>query len=923
MPTLTLQYFLNILSLSRCIFCFCLLIACPSHALIVNSQLPGIQLEQELKIWQDPSREMGVNEVAAQRDLGHFLAQKNARHSLGYSKNAVWFSFVLNNPSSADLFNYVEYTEAHIGSVKLYTRQVGGNWQEQNFSVAQSANNRPFATIRPVFLQKIPAQSQVEVLMRAIYSDHEVMAGPIIADVRIWGEQAFIQANNLEMLLWGGMAGIMLLVAFAALAVFSASKDKTFLFYGLKLLTLFLSHLSAIGLLPLFLWQGQYSLTHLYVLSGLYYVCAAQFVRQYLKTAQITPRLDIALKGIIVCGAISTLSALLGFTQFTLLALEIGGAGFMLHIVASLYAVRYRVSGAKLFALAWTIYTVSITVTWGLRGSAMIDHTPLTYRFNSVGIVIEILLFSAAMALRVAEINRQKEHLETVYRQQLEKEASELEALVMQRTLELDLARLDAEAASLAKSNFLAHVSHEIRTPLTSILGYVDRLKHDKSLNSMQMQSLARIADSGDYLLSLIGNVLNVSRLEVGLAELDESHISIEVLIRQLNALFDEQANVKNIALKVHSDVQGEFLLDTGKLRQILVNLLGNAIKFTEVGLVQLNISLQQTEKKCWLIAEVSDTGPGIADADCQKIFDPFEQTLQGKRAGGAGLGLSISKDFALLMGGNLHVESTLGKGANFTLCVPVKIKPASSHQATFASTNNSRLDGLHILIAEDQDINRELLHDLLVSIGAKITAVEDGLSALNAWRSDSSIDILLLDYHMPLMNGMQVSRSLRALGFKGKILLLSAGHPPQADTLQAAGIDQWIEKPFHRETLFIALRDQASLPTLPSTAPEILDLEGTAQALAYSLEKCVSIAQKGLNRITQLLETMQKESNLENKSRHAHSARGIAGQIGAHQLSTSLSLLEIQPDNQQLHIQATACTQAAFIALQAWRDKL
>ncbi|MDW5417866.1 7TM diverse intracellular signaling domain-containing protein [Iodobacter sp. CM08] len=900
-----------------------MLIACPSHALTINSQLPGVQLEQELKIWQDPSRKMSVNEVTVQRDLGRFQAQKSARHSLGYSRNAVWFSFVLNNPSSADIVNYVEYTEAQIASVSLYTRSAGESWQVQHFHAAQSAESRPLATIRPVFLQKIPAHTQVEVLMRVIYSDQEDMAGPIISDVRIWGEQNFIHANNEEMLLWGGMAGIMLLVAFAALAVFFASKDKTFLFYGLNLLTLTLAHLSAIGVLPLFLWQGQYSLTLLYVLSGLYYICAAQFARQYLKTAQITPKLDIALKGIIGCGAISAFSALLGFTQFTLLVLEIGGVGFMLNIVASLYAVRYGVSGAKLFALAWAIYAVSITVTWGLRGTGVIDHTPLTYRFNSVGIVIEILLFSAAMALRVAEINRQKEHLEMVYRQQLEKEASELEALVMQRTYELDLARRDAEAASLAKGNFLAHVSHEIRTPLTSILGYVDRLKHDESLNPLQMQSLARIADSGDYLLSLIGNVLNVSRLEVGLAELDESPISIEILTRQLNALFDEQAKVKHIALEVHSDVQGELLLDAGKLRQILVNLLGNAIKFTEAGLVRLNISLQQIEEKYWLIAEVSDTGPGIADADCKKIFAPFEQTLQGKRAGGAGLGLSISKDFALLMGGNLHVESTLGQGAIFTLCVPVKIKPVSSCQATLAIPNKIRLDGQHILIAEDQAINRELLNDLLISTGAKVTAVEDGLSALNAWRCDSSIATVLLDYHMPLLNGMQVSRSLRALGFKGQVLLLSAGHSPQADTLQAAGIDQWIEKPFHRETLFAALQNQARLPTPPTAEQEILDLEAACQALAYSLEKCVNMAQKGLDRISQLLEAIPAESNLENKSRHAHSARGIAGQIGAHQLSTSLGRLESQPDNQQLHIQAIACTQAAFIALQAWRQQL
>jgi two-component system, sensor histidine kinase LadS len=896
-----------------------LLLLSPSHALTVNASSKGIQVENELKVWQDKSRQLDVIEVARQRDLGLFQTPKGLLHSRGYSSDAVWFSFSLENPSAATISHYLEYTEAQIDKVSLYTRHKGEPWQVQHFYASQSEITRPLATVRPIFLQKIAAHSQLEVLMRVIYSENEVMAGPIVSDVRVWGEREFIRANNREMLLWGGMLGIMLLVAFSAIAVYSASKDPTFLFYGLNLITLTIAHLSATGLMPLFLWQGQYSLTLLYVFSGLYYICAAQFVRLYLKTVQITPRLDIGIKIIIVFGAASSFAALLGFMQFSLLSLEIGGIGFLLYIIASLYAVRYGVSGSRLFALAWTIYAVSITVTWGLRGFGVIDHTPMTYRFNSIGIVIEILLFSAAMALRVAEINRQKERLEQVYRLQLEREASELEDLVMQRTYELDLARRDAEAGSLAKGNFLAHVSHEIRTPLTSILGYVDQLKHDSALNAQQQQSLAHIADSGDYLLSLIGNVLNVSKLEVGLTELDESTISIDVLVRQLKALFDEQAKSKNIIFRIQSDLHGDFVLDAGKLRQILVNLVGNAIKFTDQGEVRLCLSLQQIENQPYLIADVIDTGPGIAEADYQKVFAPFEQTWLGKRAGGAGLGLSICKDFSQLMGGNIELKSELGKGAHFTVSIPVQAQ-ASTLLTVFNKTESMRLDGRNILIAEDQEINRDLLQELLLGVGARVVACEDGFSALSAWRAETGIDTVLLDYHMPLMNGMQVARSLRALAFKGRILLLSAGHSPNQEELAAAGIDQWIEKPLHRNILFHAL-NQSKAPQTKPAVPAILDLEQVAQALAYPHEKCVRIAQKGLDRIEQLLVMLAEEENIESRQRHAHSAKGIAGQIGAHQLSDCLGELENEPDQQQLRLAAQAARQAALEVLHTWQQ--
>nr|WP_051710903.1 hybrid sensor histidine kinase/response regulator [Andreprevotia chitinilytica] len=867
-------------------------------ALTVTHNDDGASTAEELTLWRDATRALPVDAADTLQAQGHFKRPTGLLRSRGYSRDAWWFHFKLDNPDETSLDSFVEYTDGLIGTVTLYTRPAGTNrpWQAQTFKSTQREDQRPLATIRPVFEVRVPAQGRLDVLMRVVFNDEVDMAGPIYSDVRVWGDHPFQRANSHEMFLLGGMIGVMLLVAFAAVAGFVATRDTTFLYYGLNLVMLVISFHTATGVWPLLLWHGHYSLMLLYVCSGIYFICAAQFVRSYLRTQTITPRLDWGLKGIVAIGAISSVTALLGFEQFAFNALNLGGVGFLLYIVASLFAVRAGVAGAKLFTLGWAVYAVSLTVTWGLRDYGLIEHDTFSYRFIFVGMLIEIVLFSVAMALRVAELRRQKEAAETAYRTQLERQAIDLEALVAQRTQELDQARRDAEAASRAKTNFLAHVSHEIRTPLTAILGYVDRLLQEHALNPLHAQWLARIGDSGEYLLSLISNVLDASKLETGHAKLEESPLSTEVLVRQLDGLFAEQARRHGVRFEIATDTHDWFWLDAGKWRQILVNLLGNAVKLTEVGSVQLRLwaDIDATGTH-WLNATVADTGPGISSADAERIFAPFEQAQAGRRAGGAGLGLAICRDFANLMGGTITVSSDLGNGATFTVRVPVT--PCEPGDITVPLMEPARLDGRTILVAEDQAINRDLLGDLLTGAGARVRMSEDGAEALSLWRSDPAIDTVLADFHMPLLTGVQLAKSLRALGFTGRILLISAGHSPGAAELAEAGIDGWLGKPFDRTRLLATVAG----PTASTDAePEAicLDLTAAAAALGYTLERMLPLAEKGLMRIEQLLDAFATEPAPTVRSRHAHSAKGIAGQIGARQLAAALGTLEHTPQN-------------------------
>ncbi|WP_161805039.1 hybrid sensor histidine kinase/response regulator [Amantichitinum ursilacus] len=873
-----------------------------AYALDVSPDTDGIEIDRDLTLWRDTSRSATIDQAVSTLQHGGFASPQGMARSRGYSRDAWWFRFQLNNRTDNNLPVRIEYTDGLIGRVSLYSRPAGSQlpWRAQDFANSETEASRPLPTIRPAFPETLPPHAQQEYLMRVVFNDHADMAGPIYSAVRIWSHSAFARANTHEMFLLGGMIGMMALVAFAAFIGFAATRDKAFLYYALNLVMLTVSFHSATGVWPLLLWNGHFSYTALFFCSGIYYICAAQFVRHYLQTNKLSRTLDYALLAIAVIGGISSLGALTGHAQFALEALNLGGIGFLIYIAASIKAIRARIGGAWLFLAAWATYSVSLVVTWGLRDYGLIEHTAFTYRFIFYGIIIEMLLFSVAMALRVRDLRQRKEAAETAYRLHLEAQAGHLEALVQQRTAELETARYEAEAANRAKTTFLAHVSHEIRTPLTAILGYVERLQDERALTTPQAQWLSRIGDSGDYLLSLIGNVLDASKLEAGHVKLYETPMSISTLVRQLHGLFHEQAARRGLAFGISVEAHGWYRLDANKWRQILVNLIGNAIKLTDEGSVSVHLAHEERADGHWLSAHVSDTGPGISRQDAELVFAPFEQAAAGRRAGGAGLGLSICRDFARLMGGHIQLASEPGIGTTFSVHVPVTPTAAAEERSPVARWQD-KLEGRTVLIAEDQPINRDLLSDILTRAGATVLTAEDGIDALGVWRAHPEIDTIAADFHMPFMNGVQFARSVRKLNFNGLFLLVSAGHSLDEAELTEAGVDRWIGKPFTRNALLeaVAGKPRSGSPIPPSSQP--LNLEEAAEALGYDIPRAMTFARRGLDRIAALMEAFVDDTSPDDRIRHAHSAKGIAGQIGSNRLMQALARLEQTPEADRL----------------------
>ncbi|MEP6670838.1 MAG: CHASE domain-containing protein [Chthoniobacter sp.] len=371
-------------------------------------------------------------------------------------------------------------------------------------------------------------------------------------------------------------------------------------------------------------------------------------------------------------------------------------------------------------------------------------------------------------------------------------------------------AEASAGAANRAKSEFLANMSHEIRTPMNAILGYSQILLRDSALHPFQRDALATISSSCDHLLHLINEILDLSKIDAGRMELETADFDLVSLVRELTALFQHPCEERQLGLRVEGldsmrtlGVRG----DVGKLRQVLINLLGNAVKFTQRGRVTLR--LEREESHSWKF-EVSDTGIGIPPEAQGTIFKPFQQGPGARGHGGTGLGLTIASRQVTLMGGKLEVRSDPGAGSTFffTLVLPAA---ASRTAAVVEAREVERLAAgseVRALIVDDIRENREVLSTLLAAIGCEIVLAENGRQALEAV-SVSHPDIVFMDMRLPEIDGLEATRRIvNDYGAEGlKVVAMSASAlEHEREMYLKAGCDDFIAKPFRSARLYDCL---------------------------------------------------------------------------------------------------------------------
>ncbi len=548
-------------------------------------------------------------------------------------------------------------------------------------------------------------------------------------------------------------------------------------------------------------------------------------------------------------------------------------------------------------------------------------------------------------AARLAGIIMEREKSE----KELEQHRQNLEELVSKRTRQFEDAKIEAETANRSKSQFLANMSHEIRTPMNGVLGMAEILLLS-NLSEDQHPYVKRIQNSGESLLSIINNILDFSKIEARELKLESVHFNLKRLIEDAIQLFPSLANEKGLELEMLIEKQSHlsFMGDPTRLRQILVNLIGNAIKFTENGNVLVKLStFPRDDNRVDIKISVIDTGIGIRSEDKRRLFQPFSQ-LDGsttREYGGTGLGLAITNELVSLMGGSLDCESSLGNGAEFFFTIPLKksydedLLQQQVHKVdhsaltpvlNFPNTKERPSLDCHVLVAEDNETNREVFKEMLRELGYKVTMAKDGKEAVELFMKYLP-DLVLMDCQMPIMDGYQATDEIRKnekkLNIETPILAITA-HAMKGDRDHCliAGMNDYLTKPFKIEELKTILMrwDQrkknttsdikTDIPRQPENIPIIsqetkifkggtaaidstvlqaikdLQIEGESSLLLRVLDIYISDTE------AKIAQFRDKSSNLtiEDLQRIAHSLKSSSANVGAMGLSEICKEIEL-----------------------------
>jgi signal transduction histidine kinase/HPt (histidine-containing phosphotransfer) domain-containing protein len=569
-----------------------------------------------------------------------------------------------------------------------------------------------------------------------------------------------------------------------------------------------------------------------------------------------------------------------------------------------------------------------LQVCAALRGQAQTRDVPVIFVTARTDPVNESLALSAGAVDFIHKpiradlvIARVRLHIELERRaRELARLNQGLERQVEDRTRELMDALQRAEGAARSRSDFLARMSHELRTPLNAIMGLAQLGLRQARPEGMPLPHYDRILSAARHLLAVVDDLLNFSRMEAGRLHVESRPFDLRATVAQAVLMVEQEVAAKGLDLQVQglADAASTVLGDGQRLRQVLVNLLSNALKFTAEGQIRLRVARKGAKH----VFEVTDTGIGMSQEQMSRLFQPFEQADSSttRRFGGTGLGLVISRHLAREMGGDIEISSTLGRGSSFRLWLTLPAAQDEASAAAAAPSSGPRLQGVSVLAAEDIEVNRFLLQQLLEREGAQVHLVADGLQAVQAVQATlpgprapahPPYDIVLMDLQMPEMDGYEATRQLRALAPDLPVIGLTA-HALAEETARCldAGMVAHVHKPLDLDTLVDAMLQHArpddpppsdpgpSLPTVPAATPAqadplpasvapatfpAMDLQAVAHSLGAPpafLQRLARAVVSSMGPKPQELRAAAATTDLATIAREGHSIKGVAGNI-------------------------------------------
>lgn len=783
----------------------------------VDSVRPG------LHYFIDESREMSIESVL-QLPAADFVDAGVGGLALNFIPSAVWIRFDVINRGQSDNW-LLNINDALLDDIRVYQADDDGHWIARQLGDRVTVDPLAVESVTPTLPVAIKPHQVTRFYLR-IQSESSMLI-----DIRLMTARAFFQSSMIGFLAYGAMYGIILAMCLYNLFLYLSLRDFNYLLYVAGMLSTAVFQATLSGHAPKWLWPGYtaYSEQIYQVFCALVLIFGLWFAHRFLEVRERVPGMHGVIVALVVLAGLT-----IPFAQVTSFQVSVHMTGLTsaasgaVAFVAGVLSLRSGHRPARFYLLAWTGYLIGAVLMAGRR-HGLIDNNFITTHAMEVGSVLETILISFALSDRYNQLRQAKEDA--------------------QREVAEGLRRMDR-----LKDEFLANTSHELRTPLQGIIGLAESMLDGAAgkVNASAAQNLSMIASSGHRLANLVSDILDFSKMKNHDLQLNMKPVDLHVSVDVVMHLSAPLAQAKSLRLinEIKDDTPA-VVADEDRLQQILHNLIGNAIKFTDEGSVRVR-AIEEGDR---VRLQVVDTGPGIAPRDQQRIFHSFEQVEESETRvhGGTGLGLAVSRDLVGLHGSDIELHSTLAEGSTFSFtleCAPrqavaapaesppvfvqddaplLQLPTASTESAVlaadhaFAASDDTaaapvqlrRGERIRILVVDDEPVNQQVMQNHLVVEDYDAVQAENGMRALELLQSGQEFDLILLDVMMPKLSGFEVCREIRKTHLPTQLPIVMVTARTQLQDLQVglqAGANDYLTKPVAKAELLARIRTHLNL---------------------------------------------------------------------------------------------------------------
>nr|CRH06407.1 putative Histidine kinase. Containing 7TMR-DISM extracellular 2, 7TM diverse intracellular signalling, HisKA, HATPase_c, Response reg, HPT domain [Candidatus Magnetococcus massalia] len=929
----------------------------------LSSSMDGLKTTHHVALLEDPGRALTLQDVRSPHWADQFAPISKNRTVQSVSKSAWWLRLEANNATDHSIRWILESFFPHTDYLDIYHLLPDGELQTLQLGDLRPFTNRPIPDEAFIVPLETPAKSNSLIYVRMAFKK----SGLIETQLLVWSPDKFEQHRIFTGVMLGCFFGSLLFVITYNLFIYFSTKRVEYLWYVLFVAGMWIAQFALMGLGHRYLYTEHEWLTnHLHLLM----ICInlfslTQFSRSFLKIKHYLPKTDLFYKGMMGFDLLLVLATIAGFKAFVLKGLILHGVIILSLPFVSAWVWYCGAKQARFFMLGWggAAVFVSMHLGWWIGIS---ESFFLSIWGGRVAILFEAMLLSLALADYINILREDREAAISREQKVLIEARDELENKVQERTRDLESAKQYADNANAAKGAFLATMSHEIRTPINGILG-MTHLTLNTLLSKQQRGYLNQIQSSTRYLLEIINDILDFTKIDAGRMEIEKIPFKLDEMVENLLTLFNVRINTDKIAFIIHKseDTPNDLIGDPLRLKQVLANLLSNAVKFTEQGQIVLDINLaRQVDDRVILQFLVKDTGIGMSAEQQANLFKEFTQADSSttRKYGGTGLGLSICQRLIRQMGGELDVLSRAGEGSHFLFSLEFQLPSPSLMQARpgeheaprggelFGLQDEPDFQGASVLLVEDNLTNRQVARELLERVNLVVSLASHGQEAVEKVKSDP-FDLVLMDIQMPGMDGYQATERIRhGLQLTELPIIAMTAHAfiEDQEKCLAVGMNDHVAKPVEPYLLYQALtRWLPSVAAAPKRAAA--DLADSASATAQPTIILPGIQQEaGLRRVCHnltlwrrvVLEFCQGHQGDVQQVREAlqtgqtdtalhivHTLKGAAGSLGALNLAHGASRVEAaikrdEPVEEPLMVMATALREVVDGVAAAWGER-